>query len=1034
MDVDRPKHFLPRKAWHFALGRSVGDNMSDFAALLPQGNKDRRKRSRFESHSSASGRTTNDNGSTRQNEPSGEDFDREFYLSEENLMHDGDSGGSSFFSSARKDLSNQNTKNPLLGNSKGHGTSNPYAGQSARQSRFQADQEAWEDKQMVHSGVAYISEAQMTFDDGEDIRVNLIVHKLKPPFLQGNVNLSLQQKMVPVVRDPTADMAVNARKGSATLKQVREKRDMMKMRKRFWELGGSKMGDTIGVKKEEEKEEEGPKAVELGGNTKIKQEDEADDGEGDDTVDYKKDNSFAKHMSSKDTGAQSQFAKTKTIQEQREFLPVFSVREELLNAIRENQILIIVGETGSGKTTQLTQYLHEARFTDFGLVGCTQPRRVAAMSVAKRVAEEMSVPLGGEVGYTIRFEDETSEDTVIKYMTDGVLLRESLRDQDLDSYSAIVMDEAHERSLFTDVLLGLLRDIVVRRRDLKLIVTSATMNAERFSTFFGGVPIFRIPGRTFQVEKIFAKVPPEDYVEAAVKQALTIHFTSPPGDILIFMTGQEDIEATCQLLAERIQSLDNSKGTVKPLLLLPMYSQLPADLQAKIFHAAEEGQRKCIVSTNIAETSLTVDGIKYVIDCGYNKLKVYNPKIGMDALQLTPESQANANQRAGRAGRTGPGTCYRLFTEMQYVSELLETQVPEIQRTNLSSIVLLLKSLGVNNLSDFHFMDPPPQDNIANSMYQLWILGALDNSGDLTDLGKRMVEFPLDPSLAKMLIFAEELGCTQEILIVVSMLSIPGIFFRPKDREDESDSAREKFFVPESDHLTFLNVYLRWKDNNYSSSWCTDHFIHPKAMRKAKEVHTQLSDIMKSQRVKVSTAGSDWDKVRKTICASYFYNSSRIKGIGEYVNMLTGLPSHLHPTSALYGLGFTPDYVCYHELIMTSKEYMSCVTAVEGEWLAELGPMFFSVKEDYGSTLKKAENSESSSKSGEKPPPSFPAANKATKSIDNNNNNKHGSKAQVDSDSDDDDGATGSFFMNRHKQKIAGNFANAKRKQKRFGL
>jgi pre-mRNA-splicing factor ATP-dependent RNA helicase DHX38/PRP16 len=244
-------------------------------------------------------------------------------------------------------------------------------------------------------------------------------------------------------------------------------------------------------------------------------------------------------------------------------------------------------------------------------------------------------------------------------------------------------------------------------------------------------------------------------------------------------------------------------------------------------------------------------------------------------------------------------------------------------------------------------MDPPPQDNIMNSMYQLWVLGALDNTGALTEIGRKMVEFPLDPPLAKMVIFSEKLGCTYEVAIIVSMLSVPGIFFRPKDREEESDAAREKFFVPESDHLTLLHVFEQWKQQNYSSSWCNEHFIHPKAMKKAREVHAQLIDIMKSQKVQHISSKGNWDVVRKAICSSYFYNSARIKGIGEYINMLTGIPSNLHPSSALFGLGYTPDYVCYHELIMTTKEYMSCVTSVEGEWLAELGPMFFSVKESY---------------------------------------------------------------------------------------
>lgn len=868
-----------------------------------------------------------------------EDFDRDFYLSEEGLTMGEEGHGDNRFvgsESKFKEKEDQMTKARSRGSTK-------IAGMSAKASQLHADQEAWEENRLLQSGVASLREAQLEFDNEEDNRVTLIVHHVKPPFLDGRMNFSMQQTTVSVVKDASSDMVLNSKKGSILLREVREKKEMMKMRQRFWELGGSKMGNLIGVTPPEETVDGVPSAgIRVGTATP------GDQAEGrDDLVDYKKESAFSDHIKQK-SEAQSQFAKTKTIKEQREYLPVYTVRRRLLEVVRENQVTVIVGETGSGKTTQLTQYLHEDGYTDFGVIGCTQPRRVAAMSVAKRVAEEMAVDLGQEVGYAIRFEDLTSEKTVIKYMTDGVLLRESLRESDLDSYSAIVMDEAHERSLHTDVLFGILKKIISRRRDLKLIVTSATLNADRFSEFFGGVPIFRIPGRTFHVEKYFAKSAAEDYVDAAVKQVMTIHLSFPPGDILVFMTGQEDIEATCTVIADRISSLGEG---VPPLLLLPMYSQLPADLQAKIFEGAESGTRKCIVSTNIAETSLTVDGIKYVIDSGYAKVKVYNPKIGMDALTVVPESQANANQRAGRAGRTGPGFCYRLFTERQFVSEMLPNQIPEIQRTNLANVVLLLKSLGIDNLINFDFMDPPPQDNIMNSMYQLWVLGALNNTGGLTELGRKMVEFPLDPPLAKMVIFSESLHCTEEILIVVSMLSVPGIFFRPKDREEESDAAREKFFVPESDHLTYLNVYLQWKAQQYSSSWCNDHFIHPKAMKKAREVHSQLVDIMNQQKMKLSSSRNNWDVIRKAICSSYFYNSARVKGIGEYVNMLSGLPSSLHPSSALFGLGYTPDYVCYHELIMTTKEYMSCVTAVEGEWLAEMGPMFFTVKESYQTRL-----------------------------------------------------------------------------------
>uniref|UniRef100_A0A8C7Y5F1 RNA helicase n=1 Tax=Oryzias sinensis TaxID=183150 RepID=A0A8C7Y5F1_9TELE len=603
---------------------------------------------------------------------------------------------------------------------------------------------------------------------------------------------------------------------------------------------------------------------------------------------------------------------------------------------KDNSIVIVVGETGSGKTTQLTQYLHEDGYTRYGMVGCTQPRRVAAMSVAKRVSEEIGSNLGEEVGYAIRFEDCTSESTMIKYMTDGILLRESLRESDLDHYSAVIMDEAHERSLNTDVLFGLLREVVSRRNDLKLIVTSATMDSDKFAAFFGNVPIFHIPGRTFPVDILFSKTPQEDYVEAAVKQALQIHLSGMVGDILIFMPGQEDIE-----IVERLGELDNAP----PLAVLPIYSQLPSDLQAKIFQKAPDGVRKCIVATNIAETSLTVDGIMFVVDSGYCKLKVFNPRIGMDALQVYPISQANANQRSGRAGRTGPGQCYRLYTQSAYKNEMLTTTIPEIQRTNLANVVLLLKSLGVQDLLLFHFMDPPPEDNMLNSMYQLWILGALDNTGALTPTGRLMVEFPLDPALSKMLIVSCDMGCSADILIIVSMLSVPAIFYRPKGREEESDQVREKFSVPESDHLTYLNVYNQWKNNNYSSIWCNDHFIHTKAMRKVREVRSQLKDIMVQQKMNLVSCGSDWDVIRKCICAAYFHQAAKLKGIGEYVNVRTGMPCHLHPTSSLFGMGYTPDYIIYHELVMTTKEYMQCVTAVDGEWLAELGPMFYSVKQ-----------------------------------------------------------------------------------------
>lgn len=466
--------------------------------------------------------------------PDDEEFDRHFYLDQEE-------GGYVLDSADSNDMGRflfENAKTKAREEEMEKKRQNRY---NPRHAALQDDQDAWEENRLLSSGAAVRSSVDLDMTTDQDTRVTLLVHQVKPPFLDGRVSFSRIREAVPTVRDASSDFAKMAREGSATLRHLRATKDKHAMRQKFWELGGTRMGDAVGVKKSEG-----------GDNADGQQMTENGD------IDYKKSSGFAQHMKKKD-GPVSAFAKTKTIRQQREYLPVFAVRDELMNVLRENNCVVIVGETGSGKTTQLTQYLMEEGYAQFGLIGCTQPRRVAAMSVAKRVCEEVAAgveekgtplskkdELGGRVGYAIRFEDCTSEHTLIKYMTDGVLLRESLNDPDLNKYSCIVMDEAHERSLNSDVLFGVLRKVVGRRSDIKLIVTSATLSADTFSNYFGGVPVFRIPGRTFPVETYFAKSVQEDYVDAAVKQTMQIHFNSPPGDILIFMTGQEDIEGTCR--------------------------------------------------------------------------------------------------------------------------------------------------------------------------------------------------------------------------------------------------------------------------------------------------------------------------------------------------------------------------------------------------------------------------------------------------------------------------------------------------------
>lgn len=748
-------------------------------------------------------------------------------------------------------------------------------------------------------------------DAHEESVTHLIVHQKLPPFLDGKIKFSKQANPVLPVKDPTCDMAVNAKKGSAVVKELRQQKEVKKAQKKEWELKNTKIGEIMNVKSDDENA---------------------------DTVSNYKDK-YSRHLDNVQSNR-------KKIEAQRKSLPVYTCREELMYLIDENSIVIVVGETGSGKTTQLTQYLYEEGYAKDGCIACTQPRRVAAMSVAQRVSQEMNVKLGKEVGYTIRFEDNSSKDTVIKYMTDGILLRESLSDPDLEKYSCIIMDEAHERSLNTDILFGLLRNIAIHRNDLRLIITSATMDAGKFSNFFGSVPVFKIPGRTFPVEIFHSANVVSDFVAQAVSQAVNIHLgAKDSGDLLIFLPGQEEIEVACDKISERLDYVKSQspEAEIKDLKILPMYSALPPERQAEVFKEAPEGVRKCIVATNIAETSLTVDGVKFVIDSGYSRLKVFQPKMGIDALLIYPISQANAQQRAGRAGRTSAGVCYRLYTENQFNDELLGATVPEIQRSNLANVILLLKSLNINDLSTFKFMDPPPEDNMSNSMFQLWMLGALDNHGNLTKLGRDMANFPLDPTMSKMVIESIQDGCSNEVLIIVSMLSGPTVFYRPEGREDESDRERERFYIHDSDHLTLLNVYKQWQRNNMSSNWCTMRFINYKLMVKVRDVVEQLEHIMKTHKYAMSST-SDESVIKKCICKSYFHQAAMLRNLKEYQNLRTGMPCHLHPTSALFNMGSLPKYIIYHELVMTTKEYMHCATAVEGEWLAELGPMFYSLR------------------------------------------------------------------------------------------
>ncbi|KAG6168130.1 hypothetical protein E4U11_006040 [Claviceps purpurea] len=639
--------------------------------------------------------------------------------------------------------------------------------------------------------------------------------------------------------------------------------------------------------------------------------------------------------------------KALSIQETRKSLPIYQYRDSFLEALEQYQILVIVGETGSGKTTQLPQYLHEAGYTKNGMkVGCTQPRRVAAMSVAARVAEEVGVKVGNEVGYSIRFEDCTSDKTVLKYMTDGMLLREFMTEPDLAGYSALMIDEAHERTVHTDILLALIKDLARDRKDLKLLISSATMNATKFAQYFDDAPIFNIPGRRYPVDIYYTPAPEANYLAAAITTVFQIHTTQPKGDILIFLTGQDEIEAAELEITETARKLGSR---VKELVVCPIYANLPSDLQAKIFEPTPNGARKVVLATNIAETSLTIDGIVYVIDPGYVKENIYNPATGMSNLVVVPCSRASANQRSGRAGRVGPGKCFRLYTKFAYMNEMDESTTPEIQRTNLNGVVLQLKSLGINDLLEFEFMDPPPTEALIGALSQLFALQGLNHKGELTKMGRQMAEFPTDPMLAKAVLAADKEGCVEEVLSIVSMLGeASALFFRPKDKKIHADSARNRFTVKDGgDHVTLLNIWNQWVDSDFSPVWARENFLQQRSLTRARDVRDQLAKLCERVEVAPSTCGaSNLRPIKRAITAGFFPNAARLQRSGDsYRTVKNNTTVWVHPSSVLMAVDPPEKMVIYFELVQTTKEYMRGVIPIETKWLAELAPHFHKKKD-----------------------------------------------------------------------------------------
>ncbi|XP_056313199.1 ATP-dependent RNA helicase DHX33 [Danio aesculapii] len=632
------------------------------------------------------------------------------------------------------------------------------------------------------------------------------------------------------------------------------------------------------------------------------------------------------------------------VEAQRRHLPIYQSRTQVISQLRQLHSAVFIGETGSGKTTQIPQYLYEAGIGRQGIIAITQPRRVAAISLAGRVAEEKKVQLGKLVGYTVRFEDVTSPETKLKFMTDGMLLREAIGDPLLLRYTVVILDEAHERTVHTDVLFGVVKAAQRRRLEqnkipLKVVVMSATMDVDLFSQYFNKSPVLYLEGRQHPIQIYYTKQPQSDYLQAALVSIFQIHQEAPSShDILVFLTGQEEIEALARTCRDISKHLPDTSGS---MTVVPLYASLPPAQQMRVFLPAPKGSRKVILSTNIAETSITISGIKYVIDTGMVKAKRFNPDSGLEVLAVQRVSKAQAWQRAGRAGREDAGSCYRLYTEDEF-ENLANMTVPEIQRCNLASVVLQLLALGVPDVLNFDFVSKPSPESMRTAVEQLCILGAVDRKDDhvsLTPLGKKMACFPLEPRFSKTLLISPDFSCAEEILTIISLLSVDSVLYNPPARRDEVISVRKKFISSEGDHITLLNIYRAFKKVSGNKDWCRENFVNSRNMGLVGEVRAQLRDICIKMSLKLESSVCDLVNVRRCLAHGLFMSAAELQPDGSYVALDTHQAVSIHPSSVLFQA--RPVCVLFNELLHTSRCYMRDLCLIQTDWLHEAAPEYF---------------------------------------------------------------------------------------------
>ncbi|SCU90189.1 LAMI_0E00980g1_1 [Lachancea mirantina] len=634
----------------------------------------------------------------------------------------------------------------------------------------------------------------------------------------------------------------------------------------------------------------------------------------------------------------------------RQTLPVYKSREAILGHINKNSVTILIGETGSGKSTQIPQFLLDQLGNgNKKKIAVTQPRRVAAINLASRVAQEHGCRLGDRVGYSVRFDNKSGSRTRLKYLTDGMLLRELMLNKKLSEYSHVIIDEAHERTILTDLILGFLKELLNGARpDLKVIVMSATLQADKFSNFFGGAPILFVEGRKFPVERNCLKEPCDDIVDAVVRCCVQINQSEQTGDILCFLPGQEEIDKAVLVLKKICEHLDNSMPRLVPL---PLYAALPPAEQNKVFLPIKGFKRKVVLSTNIAETSVTIPGVKYVVDSGLRKVKVWRHQLGLATLLTVPISKASAAQRTGRAGRESAGKCFRLYREQDFFKLPAQTEA-EIARSDVVSPVLFLKKIGVKDLVNWSWLESPGKEAILLALQELYQLGALDDSGTITNRGQQMALLPLAPHLSSVLLRAHETGCLLPVIDIVSCLTVENLLLNPQpEQRDQVNERRFSVATKGATHGDLImlkelyDAYGSFSDRGEQKDWCKELCISQRGFKNVVKVRAQLVSYM--ERLFLFRAGDaanvvndtsdtlDVESILKCFLAGFVKNTAIGMPDRSFRTVTTGEPISVHPSSMLFMDGTCPA-ILYIEYVFTTKGYARNVSRIELSWLQEV--------------------------------------------------------------------------------------------------